>query len=617
LLTPALVEIFQGAVTTLISLRLQVRQKRPRILPSKQGLNYSKLLLMMFINLSCLLMKILIKKFFLNLINIQVFRNVLNSHCFNLLLSSMAIYKRIRFLVFISVCLLLGCGGGGNSPDAPVVILKEGYAYMAGGYVEGLTYTTETQEGTTGPEGQFKYQAGETVTFKVGNQTLSGYAIQLIDPKTFTHFQILKTFNPNATVIKNLSVLLHMLDDDGNLLNGIKLSASRLEVANRVTDSLQAETYLAALEAEAIKARIAVPNLGAVLASSTSKTNNDKVFIKPYASGTASFNEFNSVITLSADGSADANSDNLTYNWTIASKPKSSQAVIVNPTSSAPTLVADAFDEPYIFRLVVSDSLEPNKVKTDATEVTVTAARNPIAGVYTQKLDANTRQLVVITDTSEIWGYALSSSTNRSRRFSGPVARADVNLPQYAATALTHQTTLTCPSPCDDRIDLAANFLEPSSISITNEWAKNFLFDTAGSVQLATTSLSNQPILITSLAGTYREKDSAPDSKDWKITAKGEINFYKTLADNKLTLCAIGQIAIDKQGQVLNRQGFVTRHIVPVSIEFKNECDENFDPNTFSTGFLVPDPTLGIAGYSFIGRNESRSRYFLRHFIKL
>jgi hypothetical protein len=53
LFTPALVEIFQGAVTTLISLRLQVQQQRPRILPSKQGLNYSKLLLMMFINLSC------------------------------------------------------------------------------------------------------------------------------------------------------------------------------------------------------------------------------------------------------------------------------------------------------------------------------------------------------------------------------------------------------------------------------------------------------------------------------------------------------------------------------------------------------------------------------------
>ena len=494
---------------------------------------------------------------------------------------------------------------------------------MAGGFVEGLSYSTETQSGTTGPKGQFKYKAGEKITFKVGSQTLNEYEIKLNAPYPLMHFQILKTLNPNAAVIKNLSVLLHMLDEDDNILNGIKLSDSKLLVANRVTDSLQAETYLSALASEALKAQIAFPNLGAVLASSTAKMNSDKVFVAPYAFAEARFNEFNAVITLSTLSSnnpnlstADANSDTLTYNWTIASKPKTSNAVIVNSTSSTPFLVADAFDEPYIFRLAVSDSLESNKTNTTYTEVTVTAARSPIAGVYTQKLDANTRQVVVITDTSEIWGYALSTSANRSRRFSGPISRPNVNLPQYVATPLTYQTTQPCNGPCTNRIDLTANFSAPSSIALTNDWANNFLLDAEGPVLLAAANLPDQPILISSLVGTYREKDSAPDNKDWKITAKGEFNFYKTLADGKLTLCAIGQIGIDKQGQVLNRQGFVTRHIVPVSIEFRNECDENFDSGTFSSGYLVPDNTLGNAGYSFIGHNEARTRYFLRHFIK-
>ncbi|OYU32179.1 MAG: hypothetical protein CFE39_04300 [Comamonadaceae bacterium PBBC2] len=521
----------------------------------------------------------------------------------------MFINKLAGFFAFFGVCLLAGCGGGGS--DTPSASTRDGYVYMAGGFVEGLSYSTETQSGTTGPRGQFKYQTGETVVFKVGNQALAAYKIKLNAPLPLTHFEILGTRNPNATAIQNLSVLLHMLDEDGVISNGIKLSATKLTVANRVNAALQAETYLSALAAEAAKAQIAVPDLGSVLSRSTAQMKADGVSIAPYAFGSASFNEFNSIITLSAVGSADANSDPLTYNWTIDSRPKSSNAVIANPTSSAPTLVVDAFDEPYIFRLTVTDSGGLNTV----TQVTVSVSRNPIAGVYTQTLDANTRQVVAITDTSEIWGYALSNSANRSRRFMGPMARTSDSLPQYAVSSLNYQTTQLCNPPCADRIDLTANFSSPRSIAITNDWANSFLFESLAPAQLTAATLSDRPMLIANLAGTYREKDSAPDSKDWKITAKGEFNFYKSL-NNKSTLCAIGQIAIDKDGQVLNRQGFVTRYTVPVSIEFKDECDENFDVGTTSTGYFLPDPTLGNAGFSFLGKNASGSRMFLRHFIK-
>ena len=533
-------------------------------------------------------------------------------HCSHSTLhSSMFIQKLIGFLAVTCTCLLAACGGAAS--DAASVVTKDGYVYMAGGFVEGLTYTTETQSGTTGPRGQFKYQSGETVVFKVGNQALAAYKIKLNAPLPLTHFEILNTRNPNATVIKNLSVLLHMLDADGSISTGIKLDASRVEIANRVTDALQAETYLMALAAEAGKSQITLPDVGVVLSRSTAQMKADGVSIAPYAFGSASFNEFNSVITLSAVGSADANSDSLTYNWTIDSRPKSSSAVIVSPTSSVPTLVVDAFDEPYIFRLTVTDSGGLNSV----TQVTSTVSRNPIAGVYSQTVDGNTRQLVTITDTSEIWGYALSNSVNRLRKFSGPIARASDNLPQYTSTPLTYQTTQQCSSACADRIDLTASFLSPRNILITNDWANSFLFDSVVPSRLEAPVLSDKPILMSSLAGTYREKDSAPDSKDWKITSKGEFNFYKTLADGKITLCAIGQIAIDKDGQVLNRQGFVTRYTVPVSIEFKNECDENFDVGISSNGYLMPDPTLGYAGFSFLGKNASGNRWFLRHFFKV
>lgn len=527
----------------------------------------------------------------------------------------MFIHKLVGFLALIGVCLLTGCGGGGGASDTPIATTRDGYVYMAGGFVEGLTYKTETQSGTTGPRGQFKYQTGEMVIFKVGNQTLTPYKIKLNAPWPLTHFEILNTRNPNATVIQNLSALLHLLDEDNDIANGIKISAGKLAVANRVSDDLQAETYLSALGEEAAKAQIAFPKLGTVLALSTAKMKVDNVSVAPYAFGSARFNEFNSVITLSAAGSADANSDTLTYNWTIDSRPKTSNAVIVNPTSSAPTLVVDAFDEPFIFRLTVSDSVDPTKALTSVTQITATVARNPIAGIYAQSVDANTRQLVVITDTSEIWGYALSNSANRSRRFSGPIARSSDSLPQYAAAPVTYQTTQLCTNACADRIDLTANFSSPRSIAITNDWANSFLFDTVGSIQLAAANIADKAMLISNFAGTYREKDSAPDSKDWKITAKGEFNFYKNL-NNKATLCAIGQISTDKDGQVLNRQGFVTRHAIPLSIEFRDECDENFDAGTTSSGYFFPDPTLGNAGFSFLGKNASGSRMFLRHFIK-
>ncbi len=511
----------------------------------------------------------------------------------------------------MGLSVLAGCGGGGS--DTPAATVKDAYVYMAGGFVEGLTYSTETQSGTTGPRGQFKYQPGETVTFKVGNQTLTPYKIKLSAPLPLTHFDILGTRNPNATAIQNLSVLLHMLDEDGNISNGIKLSSTKLDAANRVSDAFEAETYLSALTAEAAKAQIVMPNLGTVLSLSTAQMRVDGVTVAPYAFGSASFNEFNSVITLSAEGSADANSDNLTYNWTIASRPKSSSAAIVNPTSRSPTLVVDAFDEPYIFRLTVTDSGGLNSV---SAPVSITVARNPIAGVYTQVLDENTRQVVVITDTSELWGYALSNTPNRLRRFTGTMARTSDSLPLYAVTSMTHQTTQPCRPPCADRMDLTANFTAPGSLTVTNDWANTFLFESLAPTQLSAAVLSDRPLLIANLAGTYREKDAAPGEKDWRITAQGVFSLSKTLADDKVTLCATGQIAINRDGQVLNRQGFVTSFSVPVSIEFRNECDENFDLGTTSTGYFIPDPTLGKGGFSFVGKNASDTRMFLRHFIK-
>jgi len=60
------------------------------------------------------------------------------------------------------------------------------------------------------------------------------------------------------------------------------------------------------------------------------------------------------VVTLTGAGSTDPDGDALTYSWSFASRPESSQAVLSNPTAVMPTFAIDA-PGAYVVQLVVSD----------------------------------------------------------------------------------------------------------------------------------------------------------------------------------------------------------------------------------------------------------------------
>ena len=97
--------------------------------------------------------------------------------------------------------------------------------------VEGLTFETATQGGTTNAAGEFSYLEGEDVTFKVGNVTLgSAVGQELITPITLA-----QTVEPDATIesnlAQNIAALLQTLDVDGDESNGISITA---EVANNL-----------------------------------------------------------------------------------------------------------------------------------------------------------------------------------------------------------------------------------------------------------------------------------------------------------------------------------------------------------------------------------------------
>ena len=76
---------------------------------------------------------------------------------------------------------------------------------------------------------------------------------------------------------------------------------------------------------------------------------------------------FNAAVTLDGSTSADANSDPLTYSWTLTSKPAGSSASLVNPTSAKPTFTADSAGS-YVATLTVNDG----NISSAADSVSVT-----------------------------------------------------------------------------------------------------------------------------------------------------------------------------------------------------------------------------------------------------
>ena len=78
-----------------------------------------------------------------------------------------------------------------------------------------------------------------------------------------------------------------------------------------------------------------------------------------------------SVVQLDGKGSSDTENDELTYSWTIISKPAGSNAVLNDATSVNPTFVADEFGN-YTFQLVVNDGT------SNSLPDTVTVYASPI-----------------------------------------------------------------------------------------------------------------------------------------------------------------------------------------------------------------------------------------------
>ncbi len=153
--------------------------------------------------------------------------------CFETVFS---INLRCLLILVAGIFIGFGCSGGGGGGGSSSVSSGS----FVDNVVEGLEYETNTQSGLTDKDGNFKYKQGETVTFRIGGLFLG----QCVALKTLTPIDIVNgAIDETDPMVTNLCRLLQSLDEDGDLRNGITISAEiRQEIEGRSIDFDQSTT---------------------------------------------------------------------------------------------------------------------------------------------------------------------------------------------------------------------------------------------------------------------------------------------------------------------------------------------------------------------------------------
>lgn len=142
-----------------------------------------------------------------------------------------------RLVLASAVAILSACGGGGGSGSSGTSTPAQ-TGTLTDSAVAGVQYTTSGgYSGTTDAQGHFKYNPGETVTFKLGSLTL-GTVTATGTGATITPIELATASGTaDADKVSNLLVLLQSLDSDGNADNGITISSA---ASNALTSTVAA-----------------------------------------------------------------------------------------------------------------------------------------------------------------------------------------------------------------------------------------------------------------------------------------------------------------------------------------------------------------------------------------
>lgn len=149
--------------------------------------------------------------------------------------------KLLNIILSTSALLALSaCGGGskGSSDDPDNQTRVETGVFLDSPIIN-IGYRTETMSGLISTNGEYKYLAGETVTFFIGNLEFPAVAAS----GTVTPLDIAATSDINDSKVINMIRLLQTLDKDGNPENGLTITEAAKSSAVQVDFSLTEEQF--------------------------------------------------------------------------------------------------------------------------------------------------------------------------------------------------------------------------------------------------------------------------------------------------------------------------------------------------------------------------------------
>lgn len=163
--------------------------------------------------------------------------------------------KSFIFFIFAVAFMLSGCsGGGGGSSDSASSGGTTGTTTSVGQFVdspvEGLEYSSSSHPSgfRTNFNGNFDYEQGEEVTFKIGNITLGKKVLTSLN-SVVTPITIVPNSDINDIRVKEILRVLQTLDSDHNASNGITIPAV---VVTQTRDLSQTHTALTDTELAAL-----------------------------------------------------------------------------------------------------------------------------------------------------------------------------------------------------------------------------------------------------------------------------------------------------------------------------------------------------------------------------
>ncbi len=145
------------------------------------------------------------------------------------------------WLILLSALVVFGCSSGGDGGS----VLQTGVFTDA--FVSGLDYRgPATLAGTTNAQGQFSYRPGDTITFSIGSLVLgSATGAAQMTPLSITS----GAASASDQRVNNKLVLLQTLDQDGDLNNGIQITAAARAIVSAQASSINFDQTTAAFSA--------------------------------------------------------------------------------------------------------------------------------------------------------------------------------------------------------------------------------------------------------------------------------------------------------------------------------------------------------------------------------